>query len=237
MKNKIKFYTTNEGYKVEVINHIDKKFRVIMFPDGNTKIVEQSSLSKGRVKNPNHKSVFNVGYIGYGTYKTSLDGNKTECYIIWVNMLLRCYSDKFLSKHPSYKGTTVAEEWHNFQNFAEWFHKHSNYKLGLELDKDLLVEGNKEYNNISCRFIPKELNNIIHSGKGVYYDKSNCKFIATCSLGNSRNKFLGRFSTEKEALKKYKEVKENYVKQRAEFYKMDIPIEIYKALINYKISG
>lgn len=230
-----KFYKTNEGYNVEVISS-EGKFRIIKFPDGNIKKVEQSSLSKGRVKNPLHKSVFNVGFLGYGGYKTSINKIKTDCYNVWVNMLLRCYSEKFQKSHPSYIGTTVIQEWHNFQNFAEWFYEHSNYQPGLELDKDLLYTGNKEYNKKTCAFIPKELNSILHSGRGVHYNKRRERFISSCSLGG-KIKYLGSFITEQEAFLKYKEIKERYVKQRAEFYKDEIPSEIYKSLLNFKISG
>lgn len=231
-----KFYKTNEGYTVEVISSEDK-YRTIKFPDGNTRVVEQSSLSKGRVKNLMHRSVFGVGFLGYGDYKTSINSIKTDCYNVWVNMLLRCYSKKFQEKHPSYKIANVSAEWHNFQNFAKWFHKESNYEAGFELDKDLLVSGNKEYNKEKCIFIPKELNSIINSGKGYYHDKRRNKFVASCSLGGGVSINLGSFLTEKEAFLKYKETKEKYIKQRAEFYKNQITPQVYESLLNFKISG
>ena len=65
-------------------------------------------------------------------------------YKKWREMLARCYCEKYQTKKPSYLGCTVSEEWHNFQVFAEWFYSNFNGSNNCELDKDLLVLGNKE---------------------------------------------------------------------------------------------
>ena len=50
-------------------------------------------------------------------------------------------------KNKTYIGCTVCEEWHNYQNFAQWHEEHY-YEVPNEimcLDKDILIKGNKEH--------------------------------------------------------------------------------------------
>lgn len=74
-------------------------------------------------------------------------------------MLRRCYDKEFQLKNKSYQGCTVCEEWHNFQNFAEWFYQ--NYFDGACLDKDLLCCGNKTYSPDKCCLITRSLNSFL----------------------------------------------------------------------------
>ena len=83
-------------------------------------------------------------------------GVKCPAYSTWHSMLQRCYSDKLLLKRPTYKGCTVAPEWHSFMRFREWWLQH--YKEGYQLDKDLLVPCNKVYSPDTCIFVPQWLN-------------------------------------------------------------------------------
>lgn len=45
---------------------------------------------------------------------------------------------------PEYKDKTVCEEWQNFANFKLWYDEHCIYGNQIDLDKDILVKGNKE---------------------------------------------------------------------------------------------
>ena len=51
-------------------------------------------------------------------------------------MIIRCYSNNYHQREPSYKECSVCEEWLNFQNFAKWWY--INYFEEGDLDKDLL---------------------------------------------------------------------------------------------------
>ena len=72
----------------------------------------------------NSVSVYGVGILG--TFK---DGSKPRTkdkygklireYILWHNMLRRCYSDKYHEKRPTYKDCTVCNRWLVFANFLE----------------------------------------------------------------------------------------------------------------------
>ena len=112
------------------------------------------------------KLVYGVGIndadydVAINEYYTNDEGVKGErriwtCpyYSRWMNMLTRCYSDKFQEGNPTYKGCYVAEEWKTFSNFKEWMVTQE--WEGLELDKDILFVGNREYGPEKCVFVTK----------------------------------------------------------------------------------
>lgn len=132
-------------------------------PRGNTATVNRSNLRAGRVKNPYAPIVVGVGYVGVGKFTSR--GYK-RIYQSWSNMLKRCYCKEVQEKYPTYIGCTVAKKWHNFQNFAEWYYNHPNYKnKGYQVDKDILVPNNKVYSQQTCTLVPAQLNNIVGSDK------------------------------------------------------------------------
>ena len=123
-------------------------------------------------------------------------------YRAWANMLDRAYNPKFHEKQPTYAGVTVCKEWHSFSAFRTWWL--SNYREDCQLDKDLLVVGNREYGPDVCVYIPSRLNAFtIDCGAsrgnlpiGVSICKTTGKYKAQCSnpiTGKNRN--LGRFTT------------------------------------------
>ena len=106
---------------------------------------------------------------------------------------------------------------------------------GKQLDKDLLVLGNKQYNPQSCVFISKELNVFITGPRrstpdlpvGVSFHKASGKFRATAGSLNGSTIHLGLYLTPEEAEKAYLE----YKLKRAEVYAETLPPLIGNALI------
>jgi len=80
----------------------------------------------------------------YVTQKT-IDGVMVVCpfYRKWISMLTRCYSKNYQLRHPTYKGCSVSDEWLLFSAFKSWMKKQD--WDGKQLDKDLLISGNKIY--------------------------------------------------------------------------------------------
>ena len=85
---------------------------------------------------------------------------QARVYTLWSDMLRRCYSENWLSKHPSYIGCFVCDRWLYLSKFIEDLPYIMNYQLWLSnpnsrvcLDKDILVPGNKEYCLESCQFV------------------------------------------------------------------------------------
>lgn len=90
-------------------------------------------------------------------------------------MFVRCYDDKYQLRQPTYIGCSVSDDFCNFQNFAEWY-SHYKYKCKypLEIDKDLLYEGNKIYSPKTCCLLPKEINSTLNSKR---HDLDTMKYL------------------------------------------------------------
>jgi len=141
----------------EIIDYIDSTKVLVRFLEtGYETTTTLGNIKKGSVKDKLHASVRGVGYIGEGKYTSKVKGVTTKACELWRSILQRCYDEGHIKKNPTYRGCTVAEEWHNFQNFAKWFE--TNYVEGYELDKDIRVEGNKVYGPNTCMFVSKQKN-------------------------------------------------------------------------------
>lgn len=196
----------------------------------------------------NHKGwgfmrlIYGKGYNSGGFYKARIGGKKTKLYRKWENMLTRCYSENFQQHRPTYIGCTVAEEWHDFQRFAEWHESQKYSNAGYALDKDLLIHGNKIYSATTCCLIPVDLNNLLLSrggDRGVYpqgvsFDKMAGKYIAQMSI-NGVVRSLGRFNCVNDAHQTYKTTKERYVKNKALEWANRIEWNVFVALMSWRL--
>ena len=215
---------------------------------GYKTVVQLVSIKIGKVKDPYSPSVFGVGISGI-KYPITTNGVKTKEYMLWKDMLRRCYSDDFKKKRLTYEGCECSENFLHYEYFYEWCHKQigfGNEGNGnpFHLDKDLLVKGNKVYSEDTCVFIPPEINLLLvkHTpsrGKnpiGVYWDKKANAFIAQVRKSKGNREWLGYFKTELEAFKAYKIAKETFVKEQAENWKSQIDPRAYEALMNYEVG-
>lgn len=127
-------------------------------------------------------------------------------YLTWKNLIARCYSKKWLTKYPAYRGCNVCDEWLTFSNFKSWMET-QNWQ-DKALDKDLLVQGNKIYSPDTCVFIDQKINNFTTDranarGKyllGVHWYKKTSKFKAQCQNPfKGKNEHIGYFDNELDA--------------------------------------
>jgi hypothetical protein len=233
-------YTTNEGCLVEIIKCINSKNCTVIFENGYITTSSYQNIKKGQIKNPYHISVVGVGFIGVGKYKIMVDGKQVKEYNVWKNILERCYEKRSQIDNSTYMGCSVGCEWHNFQNFAQWWEE--NYVRDFHLDKDILIKGNRTYSPETCCFVPQEINNILNKKLksrgnlpiGVLNHKSG-KYSAQISI-NSSKKHLGYFDTIEEAFQAYKTAKEIYIKEMADKWKPEITPQTYQALIDYVVE-
>lgn len=110
-------------------------------------------------------------------YKTSNEDGSNKCYCTWFNMMKRCY-DPNSRDYEMYKDCEVCQEWHNFQNFAEWWDKEY-YEIpnaNMSLDKDILEKGNRLYSPETCCIVPLDLNVAFVWGNGTYHKNIRVKF-------------------------------------------------------------
>lgn len=123
-------------------------------------------------------------------------------YIVWKGMLERCYSAKYQLRCPTYIGCSVVQEWHSFSAFRAWMLSQDH--KGRQLDKDILVPGNRVYGPGTCVFVSPELNKLLNGYSaargewpiGVCLHKGTGKFQAMCcNPFNRKNEHLGLFTT------------------------------------------
>ena len=85
-------------------------------------------------------------------------------YFRWRDALRRCYCPLYKDRFPSYEGCYFCDEWLVFSNFKKWMEK-QDWK-GKQLDKDLVVLGNKIYSPDTCIFISGSLNSFFTLREG-----------------------------------------------------------------------
>lgn len=101
-------------------------------------------------------SVCGVGIVDRST--KNADGTRNKAYLTWKGILRRCYDTK-QKCYVNYKGCTICAEWTLFSKFERWYEKH--YRLGYDIDKDILVPGNKVYGPNVCCFVPQSVNKLL----------------------------------------------------------------------------
>lgn len=183
-------HITNEGYMAKVIDGGSASGFCTIQIENWIKEVKFGNLKRGKAKYPYHKLVYGIGYLGVGRYGTTCKGEDTDEYSAWRSMMARCYSSNYHKRRPTYIGCSVDERWHNLQVFAKWYSE--NYPkiegVKFDLDKDLLINGNKEYSPEACMFLTKKINSFLTnelsnntSGYiGVCWHKQIGKWRANC---------------------------------------------------------
>lgn len=171
--------------------------------------------------------------------KPTIDGNQVNCpfYERWRSMLKRCYSEVWHKKYPAYSVCYVCEDWLTFSSFKNWMQQ-QDWK-GKELDKDVLIQGNKTYSPDTCIFVTMEVNKLLHVRttirgnlpQGVFLNKPSGKYYAQVSL-NATSKYIGTFDTTGQAREAYKVAKYEIIRKVA--LAQDEPLR--SALLNYKIT-
>lgn len=186
---------------------------VVKFTEGQLALIRAKELTSGKYVNAFTPSVYGVGFMGVGDFVSSVDGVKTLEYTTWKDMIKRCYTE---SGKDAYADVTVAPEWHNFQNFAQW-HR-DNYVDGYHLDKDLLDYDARLYSPETCVMIPMWLNAYIvdrvstsNTGfKGVIKCVSDVQkkvtykvVVADFRVPGNRSAYIGRYDALEEAKEAY----------------------------------
>ena len=230
-------------------------FKIVKYNDsGNVEIqfintgfetsVQLTNIRNGEIKDPYLPSVFGVGVLGT-KYPSTINGVNTKEYVLWVHMLQRCYSDSFKKRRPTYEDCKCSENFKSYEYFYEWCHSQIGFdNEGWQLDKDLLIKGNRVYSADSCIFIPQEINSLLikrtaSRGEyliGVHWDKTNKAFRARVNKNKGKQEHLGFFNTELEAFKVYKTAKETFIKEQANKWKSQIDPRAYEALMNYEVE-
>lgn len=239
------------GEECEIVEYNDCDNIIVRFvKTGELVKSRYGSFKRGSIKSHFTPTVYGVGVVGLET--TRINGKLFKSYYTWQGILERCYSKKYQEKYPTYKGCKVCDEWKYYKNFKEWYDK--NYyeieEQKMALDKDILVKGNKIYNPDNCVFVPQDINklftkNDINRGGlpiGVCWHESRSGYQARCNIfdivtkKSIKSKHLGLYNTPDEAFKAYKRVKEENIKQVADYHREQIPNKLYEAMYKYQVD-
>ena len=173
------------------------------------------------------KLVFGVGIndADYMTKQRIPGGKRLLCpyYRRWHTMLVRCYSEKFHQRSPTYKGCSVSEDWKNFMSFRKWM-KSQDWQ-GMALDKDILIPNNKIYSAETCLFVPVSINNLINRPSnnktgfpvGVGFHKHTGRIRAYCRV-DGRHHQIGEFNDVESAWAAYRKFKYDVICMKADEY-------------------
>lgn len=179
-----------------------------------------------------------INDLGYSVKKQEIgrrgnDGKRTykllwTCpyYSKWKNMLERCFSKYYSEQNPTYKDCTVEPDWLYASKFKAWMETQD--WEGKELDKDLLIKGNKHYEPETYVFLSKQLNaflvdRINYRGKyplGVTKTTKGSGYKAECrDPFKIRSHHIGIFDYPQNAHLAWKARKHQYACELAELEK------------------
>lgn len=253
---------SNEGCVMKIVQYNSRNGIIVEFQDEHKYRVHTNyqTFKKGKCKNPFYPSVYGHGYLGIDKEsdvpktKELKDGKSviTWEYTKWMNMLQRCFDNKYKERKPTYKDVTCCGRWLCFANFLEDLEILKNEynwdeDIKLNLDKDILHKNNKAYSLENCILVPDWINTLFIKsdatrGKypiGVSYHKGAKKYRAQCNI-NGRYVGLGYYNITEQAFYAYKTAKEQETKRIAEecvskgYITKDS--RLYNAMISYQVE-
>lgn len=179
-----------------------------------------------------------------GKKRCVLNGVQVPEYVFWKGMLKRCYCEKYKKKYPTYAGCSVSDNFKSYSYFYDWCHKQIGFDGdNWQLDKDLLLRGNKLYSEELCVFLPNEINSLIRirtSKKGdlpmgVSVNPWSGRFFSKMRK-NGKMFYIGTYDDPESAFFAYKKAKEDYVQSVVGKYKGVIDDRAYDTLSKFEVN-
>lgn len=180
--------------------------------------------------NPAHykRGMCGIGYSGMAVGK----GIYEKSYIKWKDMMQRCHDKEVHKKYkPEYADKCVCEEWQNYANFKLWYDEHHVFGNRIDLDKDILKPGNKEYSPETCVLIEHYINTIFerHAQDNIYENEDGKYFV-----GSNRKKV---YETYDEVFEFACNKKKERIEKVAEKNLGRIPKCAYDAMLRYDVEA
>ena len=170
--------------------------------------------------------------IGYSGMAVGTEGYHEKSYTKWKDMMQRCHDKEVHKKYkPEYADKCVCEEWQNYANFKLWYDEHHVFGNRIDLDKDILKPGNKEYSPETCVLIEHYINTIFerHVSDNIYENEDGKYFV-----GSNRKKVYETYDQVFEfACNKKKE----RIEKVAEKNLGRIPKCAYDAMLRYDVEA
>ncbi|MGL4453116.1 MAG: hypothetical protein ACRCTZ_18295 [Sarcina sp.] len=236
-----------QGSTMEIVRYKNKSDIDVIFKSGYiSKNKMYKDFKSGNIKDYLYPSLLGHGIIGVGKYSKS----NSQQYKIWSGVINRAFNKKYKSNKKTYNDVCVSGDFLNFQKFAEWFDDNNWVGEDAQIDKDILIKGNKIYSAGNCIIVDQRINCLF-----TKCNKSRGDLPIGCSIRKGRNKifvslsvhdgeksrrvYLGTYDDKNDAFKAYKEFKENYIKDVAdEYFKkyQKFPYKLLQAMYEYEVE-
>jgi hypothetical protein len=159
------------------------------------------------------------------------------------NMKHRCGS-VYQAKNPQYKGTYMWEGWlkHKKTTFFVWL-DNNYYEVDgeqMDIDKDILVYGNKQYHPELCLIVPHSINTFyenIEVGKTNITCNPKTKKYRVKVFDKGEYIVSDDIDTYNRALDIYCDIKQGILFNKAKALKDQIPEKVYSALMNTDVKA
>lgn len=232
----------------EVVSYGKVKIRFLT--TGSVQEILTTQIHTGKIRDHSADKVLTprmgnmVHKVGYNGGDRALIETNFKTYQVWCSMLQRCYNPNTEYARRNYKDCEVSDYFKIFPQFLEWWKmKSDGISVDLQLDKDILVKGNRLYSETTCTLVPRDVNMLLIKrnkarGKypiGVTYCKRSKKYKAQFSKFNVITN-LGSHDSVESAFLAYKIAKEEYVKEVANKYKDVIEEKVYEILMKYEVN-
>jgi len=189
-------------------------------------------------------------YVPYITLKSN------TAYSIWNGIYNRYYKADGRTYGRCYDEATMCDSWlNNRDSFVEWYmnnYYECDYE-SMDIDKDLLVPGNKHYSPETCCILPQTLNVMLsnckkhRSRKGINYnmdlplgvrydDRVQVYYGQIRPFGHDESVKLSYWEMPEQAFEEYKRFKQADIIIMAAKYKSKIPRHVYESLIKYDVK-
>ena len=239
-----KVFKTNNYGNVEVIEYLDSYNITVKFLNtGSVKTTTSSALKTGILKDSEVHDTHKHGIMDIP--KSVGRGDKCDpLYRTWNGMMQRCYNPKHKESNTTYEDCVSSETFRYFSKFKSWYYSQIGCdQVGWNLDKDILVKGNKVYSEATCCIVPVEINCAVTNNKkvrgelpqGVIWNSTKTRYRARIQR-KDKWESLGTYDTPEEAFYVYKPIKEAYIQCLANKWRDKIDPRVYEALMNWTIE-
>lgn len=246
MQNNTKVWHTDNNMKDNYYKHLypvtELQYEAIkkVYDDTGVAAEEQimSIVNSAEYKyNGWNPKCFKRTYEGKGYIGTNDVDCKSPEYLRWTNMIQRCYNKNVHKYKPYYKDKKVCEEWLNFANFRIWYREHIIEGAKVDLDKDILCQGNKVYSPETCVFVEHYINTVFEdrSAKRRIVQNKEKRYEVYMIVLN-KNILFGTFDTKEEAEKGYITGKKDYILKLADSCKGKVQDCLYNAMVNWNVG-
>lgn len=170
--------------------------------------------------------------------------SNSEKHTRYNNMKNRC-GKYYQLQNPRYEGTYMWDGWldNKYDTFFVWLD--NNYyeidgEIQMDIDKDIIKYGNKEYHPDLCLVVPHSINTFyetIEVGKtNIRYNSRRKKYSVV--INDKDHKIVSKdIDTYNEALDIYCDIKQGILINKAKALKDKVPEKVYNALMNTDIKA